>query len=316
MRKAFTLIELLVVIGIMGFLGTVSVGGYRAMQRGMAERGVMDNVNALIRAAYQRAQIDRQPTAIYFWNETLRAADEDHTEIVVGKAVAIRRYGRITRAEGQYLYDEFADLNLSYQTDDATSGSGSSGEGGGDSKKNTMYLYPIDKLSDIESMSQLRRSVVDQKVVNVTGKAGTTPAYLSGNNGAIPDDGNCNDGISSSNLENDEKNGRIVVYAFKVEDQGGVSWKTGMAYGFEFARLELPHGFIFGSDRSTDVENPVRTAGTMTFTVGLNSGTGVSGSTGLGSRTTITVSELLPDTSGNLTVKSIGTSANPTKDLN
>ena len=64
MKKAFTLVELLVVVGIMGLLGTVSVGGYRAMQRGMADKGVMENVNSFVRAAYQRAQIDRQPTAI------------------------------------------------------------------------------------------------------------------------------------------------------------------------------------------------------------------------------------------------------------
>lgn len=317
MKRAFTLIELLVVIGIMGFMGTISVGGYRAMRRGMAERGVMDNVNALIRAAYQRAQIDRQPTAIYFWNETLRAADEDHTEIVVGKAVAIRRSGRITRAEGQYLYDEFNDLDLSYQTDDPTSGGGSSGEGGGDSKKNTMYLYPIDRLFDIEDTSKLKRSIVEQKVANVTGKAGKTPIYLSGgDSGSVPTDAVANDGISSAGLETEETAGDLRVYAFKVEDQGGVTWKTGMAYGFEFARLELPHGFIFGTDRSTDVQDPVRTAGTMTFNVGLNQGNGVSGTSGLGARTSIVVSELLPDTSGNLTVKKVGTSKRPTEDLN
>ena len=50
-RRGFTLIELLVVIGIMGLLGTVSVGGYNAMQRGMEERGVMENVNTFIRTA-------------------------------------------------------------------------------------------------------------------------------------------------------------------------------------------------------------------------------------------------------------------------
>ena len=50
-RSAFTLIELLMVIMIMGLLGTVTVGGYRAMQRGMEERGVMENANHFIRAA-------------------------------------------------------------------------------------------------------------------------------------------------------------------------------------------------------------------------------------------------------------------------
>ena len=41
-RRAFTLVELLMVVMIMGILGAVTVGGYRAMQRGMEERGVMD----------------------------------------------------------------------------------------------------------------------------------------------------------------------------------------------------------------------------------------------------------------------------------
>lgn len=294
MKKAFTLIELLVVIGIMGLLGTISVGGYRAMQRGMAERGVMDNVNSLIRAAYQRAQIDRQPTAIFFWNETLRSADDDNTEIVVGKAVAVRRHGRLTQVQGQLLCDEFADLNLSYQTDDSSS---EGGEGGGDGRSNTMYLYPMDRLADIADSTRLKRSVVFQKVVGRK----ETPLYLSADNGVLTDE---SDG------------GEIKTYAFKIQDAGGVQWKTGMAYGFEFARIELPHGFIFGSSYSTEVQNPVREAGTMTFNVGYNSGNGVSSSSGLGSRTSVTVSSLLPDTSGNLTAKSIGQSSDPTKDLN
>ena len=123
--KGFTLIELLVVIGIMGLLGTASVGGYRQMRRGMEEKGVLQDVNTLIRAAYQRAQIDRQPTAVVFWNETLRGESDnaDESAIVVGRAVAVRRSGRITGVKGDILLDEFADLDLSYQVDD---GSGSS----------------------------------------------------------------------------------------------------------------------------------------------------------------------------------------------
>ena len=34
-RRAFTLLELLLVVAIMGFMGTVTVNGYRAMRRGM-----------------------------------------------------------------------------------------------------------------------------------------------------------------------------------------------------------------------------------------------------------------------------------------
>ena len=285
MKKAFTLVELLVVVGIMGLLGTVSVGGYRAMQRGMADKGVMENVNSFVRAAYQRAQIDRQPTAIYFWNETIREATEYETEIVVGKAVAIRRYGRISQVQGQYLYDEFADLHLTYQTDDDESGG---------SDENTMYLYPIDSLSDIDSSSQLRRSTVSGKVFRRT----MTPLYLSAQNGTL-------EGAAGS--------GEIETYAFQIMDAGGVVWEPGMAYGFEFARIELPHNYIFGSAYSTSSKDPVREAGTLVFDVGYNSGNGAQG--GTGSRSSVTISNLRPGQSGSLSAQSIGQSDNPTQDL-
>ena len=129
------------------------------------------------------------------------------------------------------------------------------GEGGGDSRKNTMYLYPIDRLSDIEDTTQLKRSIVDQKVY---GKE-LTPLYLSGENGVLTAlDAN---GTKLSDVPSGETQGALKVYAFKVEDAGGVTWQAGMAYGFEFARLELPHGYIFGSSYATDVADPIRPAG-------------------------------------------------------
>ena len=288
MRKGFTLIELLVVIGIMGLLGTLSVGGYRAMQRGMAERGVMENVNSFIRAAYQRAQIDRQPTVVYFWNETLRAAndDNDKTEIVIGKAVAVRRYGRLTAVTSPYLYDEFADHHLTFQTDDD--------ENGGSGEANTMFLYPIDKLSDAESSGNLRRSAVHGKVYRKT----LTPIYLSTENGMLSNDGN---------------SGQIETYAFQIEDDGGVNWEAGMAYGFEFASFTLPHNYIFGSSYSSDAGRPVQGAGTLVFDVGRNEGSGSQG--GVGSRSTIQVSSLRPSASGTLSAEKVGTSEDPTRSM-
>ncbi|MGN0832103.1 MAG: Tfp pilus assembly protein FimT/FimU [Kiritimatiellia bacterium] len=302
MNRAFTLIELLVVIGIMGLLGTASVGGYRAMQRGMADRGAMQSVNSFIRAAYQRAQIDRQPTAVYCWNETLRQADDYNTEIVVGKAVAIRRYGRITRKEGDRLIDEFADLNYSYATDDATGDSGNAGgEGSGDDNaENTMYLYPIDRLSDLTSSSDLKRSLVYQKVY----REDTQLLYLSGDSAGLLTDGDAPPGGQM---------GVVTAYAFKLHQQGGVEWKAGMAYGLEFARLELPQGYIFGSTYSTDVTSPVRVQGTLVFNIGVNSGSGVSD--GVLGRSQIPVSVLLPGSTGELQAKSIGQSDDPREDL-
>ena len=281
MSKGFTLIELLVVMGIMGILGTASVGGYRAMQRGMEERGVMQSVNSLIRSAYQRAQIDRQPTAVYFWNETIRGETADENEIVVGKAVAIRRHGRLSDVKGTKLVDEFGDLDLTYSAED----SGMAGS------KSRIYLYPIDILSDIQSSTTLKRSVVSGSVVD----AQETAVFLSG--------------VKSDNTSDKE----IPAFAFEVIDAGGIQWKAGMAYGLEFMQLELPHNYIFGSAYSKNAGTPVREAGTLTFDVGLNTGNGLS-TGGTSGRNTITVYSLRPD-GASLTARSVATSENPEKSL-
>ena len=294
MKGAFTLIELLVVIGIMGLLGTVSVGGYQQMRRGMEEKGVLQDVNTLIRAAYQRAQIDRQPTAVVFWNETLRGESDnvDESAIVVGRAVAVRRAGRITGIRGDILLDEFADLDLSYQVDD---GSGSSG-----SSKADMYLYPMDDLNEVKSSSDIMRSLVETKVYPKT----ETPVYLSGVK-TEQMGGGAGDG---------ENSGRLTIYGFKLsgEDQNRVNWKAGKAYGFEFAHIELPHGYIFGgSSYATSSGNPVKPVGSLVFDVGYNKGGGMSYNGTVG-RDSIAIYALRPDTSGNLTATKVGDTAKPT----
>lgn len=283
-RRAFTLVELLVVVGIMGLLGTISVGGYRAMRRGMEEKGVMQNVNTFIRAAYQRAQIDRLPTVVFFWNETLRAATADDNEIVVGKAVAVRRAGRISEVQGQLLCDEFADLELSYPTDQDERGRNT---------ENSFYLYPMDKLSTLESNSKLLRSTVEGKVYQMT--IGLT--YISGMDGKTLDAG------------------KLYTYAFKLSDANGVQWKAGTAYGFEFANIELPRGFIFGQNYSSSYADPIKEAGTMVFYVGANSGNGQTSGSGMGSRTKVEVYSLRPGSDGSLTAQSVGSSLDPSQSL-
>ena len=290
-RKAFTLVELMVVVGIMGLMGTLSVGGYRAMRVGMEEKGVMQNVNTFIRAAYQRAQIDRQPTAIFFWNETLRARSDDNNEIVVGKAVAVRRAGRFSEADSTYLYDEFADLKQSYPADDDGQDPDSETMGGDDTDKNAFYIYPIDGIST--SGSDIQRSkvrgIVYHKPPSV--RSEYSEAYARGSN----DDG------------------EIPRYAFRVVSGGGnVQWKIGMAYGLEFANIELPHGYVFGSDlpSRTDLGNPVKGAGAMTFSVGISDGSGsTSGDNVSGAGKVIYA--LRPGSSGTLEPKQVGTVKNP-----
>ena len=304
MRRAFTLIELLVVIGIMGLLGTASVGGYQQMRRGMEEKGVIQDVNTLIRAAYQRAQVDRQPTAVVFWNETLRGENDVDGEnmIVVGHAVAIRRAGRITEVSANFLLDEFGDLELSYQTDDGDDGSSGSTDAG-------MYLYPMDNLSDVEQSSSIRRSLVETKVYAQQ----RTPVYLTGvksENVLQASGGSGSSGAGS---------GQLNIYAFKVKNANGVQWRQGMAYGMEFAHVVLPHGYFFGSGStySTSSDDPIREAGTLVFDVGRNAGNGMESGTqgGLMSRTSVSISAFRLSGSGTLEPRRIGDTADPTKEL-
>jgi prepilin-type N-terminal cleavage/methylation domain-containing protein len=111
-RSAFTLFELLIVIAIMAILGGIAMGGYRAMERGVAERSTLRSLNQFVRAAYHRAQIDKVPVAVFYWNETLRNETDMDPPVVVGKAVAIKRVGRITKITGSAIYDEFNDLQF------------------------------------------------------------------------------------------------------------------------------------------------------------------------------------------------------------
>lgn len=229
MKRGFTLVELMVVIGIMAIMGSLSVAGYRQMKRGMEERSVVQNVNEFINGAIQRAQIDRQSVAVYFWNETLQGSTGDSFEVVVGKAVAVRRAGRISKVSGSYLYDEFGDLEFRSEQhnedDDSPSSSASSSAQG-----SLINLY---KMSD---SGKIEKSVIYETTV-------ANPVTL--------------DLIQGESVTFDR-------YAFELtESSGGATWNVGDAYGFEFADITLPHGYIFGRNYSKQSESPTREAGTF-----------------------------------------------------
>lgn len=217
-RSAFTLIELLMVVMIMGILGTVTVGGYRAMQRGMEDRGVMENVNHFIRSAYSRAQIDRQPVAVFYWNELLRAETDTESLIIVGKAVSVRRAGRVTSTEEDGLCDEFADLDkerLIVDKDDLDDDNIDSG--GTAESDNWVAIYKMNSDGDCA------RQLVSQT---------TKPVSVS-------------DVLASTGRQVE-----IQSYAY-VPVGGAGNWKVGDAYGVEFAEIQLPHGYTFGSENPT-----------------------------------------------------------------
>ena len=218
LQRAFTLIELLVVMAIMGLLGTISVGGYRAMQRGMEQRGVLLNVRQFVLAAQERARIDRVPVNVYFWNETLREETDTEPPVIVGKAAAVRRTGRVTQVDGDYLYDEFGDLRAMADEADA-SGNVNVSTG----SKQGLFLYRIGKSTNFE------RSLI-------------APDTKANKDFAVYVD---------ARLPNDPdadqfKRAEIQPYGFRVIEKNGVSWKTGDAYGFAFDEIQLPKNYIFG----------------------------------------------------------------------
>ncbi len=230
LQRAFTLIELLVVMAIMGLLGTISVGGYRAMQRGMEQRGVLLNVRQFVRAAQERARIDRVPVNVYFWNETLREETDTEPPVIVGKAAAVRRTGRVTQVDGDYLYDEFGDLRAMADEADA-SGNVNVSTG----SKQGLFLYRIGKSTNFERSLIAPDTEANKDFV----------VYV---DARLPDDSDDADQFKSA---------KIQPYGFRVVDANGVSWKTGDAYGFAFEEIQLPKNYIFGSSYSDKTSSPV-----------------------------------------------------------
>ena len=284
-RSAFTLIELLMVIMIMGLLGTITVGGYRAMQRGMEERGVMENANHFIRAAYRRAQIDRQPVAVYFWDETLREETDTEPMIVVGKAVAVRRAGRISRYVDPYLYDEFGDLDKERLIESAEDEDEENADSGSTENDNLVPLYKMN------SRSSNGRSLVSQ----------TTKKMSEQNKDTL---------LSTDRMV------EIPCYAYVLKSAGTAGeWHVGDAYGFEFAEIQLPHGYLFGSSYHKRPQDKI-SAGDykmMWFDVSLNTGSGSDeGATGM---STIQVYSLRPGKSGELEAQPVATTDKPTEGL-
>ena len=182
------------------------------------------------------------------------------------------------------LVDEYGDLERSYPVAGGN-GNGSSRSSG--SKDDGFYVY---RMASSQS-SQFQRSIVSQKVEPFP----LTEVYLLGQP---------MDGVGS---------GELTPYAFKVLDLGGVTWKTGDAYGFEFAELELPHNYVFGSSYSTSIANPVREVSILTFGVSGNSGSG--SKAGIQGASSIQVSSLRPDKSGALSAQKVDMSDSPTKEL-
>jgi len=243
MKHAFTLVELMAVVTIMTLLGFAAVGGYSAMQRGMRERGAVAAASAILRAAKERAAVDRVPTAVYCYNVMLRASDADADENakIVGVMTAVRRAGRLTMVENELLYDEFADLNTTYpcMSDIADLSFDRQKHKEADLMKcSTMKLYRFPMTaSDTYSTSGTMEYSLVSDTVWCTEKnkiflfSEMPPAYSDGTN--------C---FMSAFYE--RSGSRYPL-------SGG--WHVGDAYAFSIGELQLPVNMTFGKDMPSSV---------------------------------------------------------------
>ena len=242
-RAAFTLVELLVVIGIMAVLATISVTGYTAATRGMADRGVIQTTVSILRIAQQACKMDRVPTKVLFFNQRLaEGADEEDATLYQGSAIAIRQAGRITippSSAGGLLIDEFADWHQSYPMAGSANALG-------------MRLYRMtedDKNKDIEACSVMVQPFVTRyELTDYMIQTGTTIDRWCSSHGRTSSD-NRPSGASASYVPN----GNNYVWGFAASTAGGdgslttSSWEVGDPYGVEIARIDLPRGYIFGT---------------------------------------------------------------------
>ena len=243
-RAAFTLVELLVVIGIMAVLATISVTGYTAASRGMADRGVIQSTVSILRIAQQTCEIDRVPTKVFFFNRRL-STGEDEATLYQGTAIAIKQAGRISiapKAVGGLLIDEFADWHQSYPMQGSENAPG-------------MRIYRMkdnDESKDIKACSVMVKPFVSAYPLNdymiQTGL--TIDQWCSRNRRTAAD--NRPNGASSTYVNN----GNNYVWGFAASTESGSegqlrtdSWSAGDPYGIEIARVDLPKGYIFGNSK-------------------------------------------------------------------
>ena len=209
-KKAFTLVELLLVVTLMGVMGSLAVGAYSAVTRGMSERAALNAARALAEAALQRAQIDRTKTYVFLFNEVSRIDSDDAVGLAQGLAVAVRPCGRVTMVDGDSLYDEFGDLERAYKSlDESIAESGSAAA-------SVMRIYNI-----------------------------TQQAYADVEEGVYPAEISDNDLETSTTEKPEGDSVTWTVYGFKRKSDS--TFKVGDAYGQEFAVTRLPAGFTFSS---------------------------------------------------------------------
>lgn len=279
-RRGFTLLELLIVMSIMSIMAVASATSYRTMRRGLEESAVVKTASQFIRLSYQRSKIDRVPVNVYFWNETVKEEDDDGPLTVVGRAVAVRKLGRITARSGQMLIDEFGDLDVYGVKDDE----GDLDENSSDYENDSgTWLYRVNGDEQSFQRTLVSRSTAPFKTTGIV--MISYPKFFHPN---------------STEKE-------ITSYAFYIlpDDKGGIDWKKGDAYGLEFGDFSLPNGYIFDTTYSSSVSDPYQEIKVMNFNpTGSSDGGGQ----------TIQISALRPNSQGTLAAKTIDKTVAPNRD--
>lgn len=276
-KKGFTLVELLVVMGLVGALATISTGGYYAVVRGMEERGALSAATGIIRAAQQRARVDRVPTAIYFYNELVSPETSDDYAKAQGVAIAVRQAGRISFVSGNKLFDEFSDLGETYGVPDP------------DNPRDDSKISNVSGRR-LYKMAQLGENKLDYTLVG--------SSVILGGSGE-------QHFIHWSTQDNEQE---MPMYAFvkHSQDDGTATWRVGDAYAFEFATVRLPVGYVFGPDYPKDVNTPIKPIKTVVFDPD---------KTGDTLEHTIDVHALRTGSSGAPEVQPVGTTKSDPKDI-
>lgn len=257
-RAAFTLIELLVVIGLLAVFATISVAGYSAATRGMADRGVMQTTVATLRIAQQVCALDRVPTKVLFFNQLLTAdKDSSDSALYQGTAIAIKQAGRISLSPEDVnglLIDEFADWHQTYSTKGSANAPG----------MRIFRMKTDDESKDIDGCSVLVQPFVTPYALDdYMIQTGMTIDQWCSRHGRTASLNTPSDGASAY-----VENGNNFVWGFKPSTSGSgglntAQWSVGDPYGIEIARFDLPKGYIFGT--SVPRDNKLSAAGEVSF---------------------------------------------------
>ena len=256
-RAAFTLVELMVVVGLMALLGTVSVTGYFAAARGMADRAAKQDTIALIRQAMQVCLIDQTPTAVLFFNRQTKSKDDNVSDdeakaSSAGAAIAIKMVGRISYVSGDLIVDEFADWNQSCPVSTASRG-------------NDVGI-PFYRMSDLSGQVAQGIDKCRAYVSTAVEPVSFDNEYMIAYGGQVQhfcDDykkrGSDNKKFSGTAYNN----GNNQRWGHRIKERNGITWKVGDAYGMEIGKLDLPKGYLYGTKAANSTK--IDSAGALTF---------------------------------------------------